>query len=711
MNRFLAACAPLSAAAFALLLDPTRAAAGPGQPPPMAGSAIPKYVDPLVIPPVMPARGVRWDAAARRPVPYYEIEMVQFDQQVLPTGMPRTTVWSYGAVGRPETRNYPAFTIENLKGLPTRVKWVNGLVDGNGDYLPHLLPVDQSLHWANPGKLPCLDGTARTDCRPAAAPQTPYQGPVPMITHVHGAHVRPESDGYPEAWYLPAARNIPAGHATRGTHWGQIAGAKDEAGAATFQYPNDQPATTLWYHDHTLGMTRTNVYAGPAGFYLVRDLRDAGLRLPGPPPLPGTDPNGNALVRRLVHEIPIVIQGRSFNDDGSFFYPDNRDYFEGLVPGTLSQAGIRFSPDGGSDVAPIWNPEFFGNAMVVNGKTWPRLEVEPRRYRLRLLNGSDARFLILRFEGDALSFQQIGADQGFLPSPVTQTRLLLGPAERADVVVDFSALQPGDRILLQNLGPDEPFGGGEPCLDFTVPCDFLPADPGTTGQVMAFDVVAPLFRERSRVPAVLPAEGPQPAPTRVRTLSLNEEESATEQICVGADDELIVDPGTANDPVACAAAGGSLVPFGPTAALLGTLGPDGTSTPLLWAAAVTENPALGATEAWEIYNFTADAHPIHLHLVRFQVTGRERLATDDEGIATQPAVLTGEARGPEAGEAGYKDTVIAYPGEVTRVTATFDLAGLYVWHCHILEHEDNEMMRPYCVGGQDTCPLPIAGDL
>jgi bilirubin oxidase len=305
-------------------------------------------------------------------------------------------------------------------------------------------------------------------------------------------------------------------------------------------------------------------------------------------------------------------------------------------------------------------------------------------------------------------FQQIGADQGFLPAPVSQTRLLLGPAERADVIVDFSGVPRGTRLVLENIGPDEPFGGGVPCVDGVVACDFAPSDPGTTGVVMAFDVGRRLFPDFSRVPAALPAEGPPPPATVVRTISLNEEESATEQACFVGEDLVISPPFTANDPEACAAAGGELAPFGPTAALLGVLGTDGMSTPLTWASPITENPALGATETWEIYNFTADAHPIHLHLVRFKVQDRQPLAVDEEGMATQPATLDGEARPAEPWEAGYKDTVIAYPGEVTRVTATFDIPGLYVWHCHILEHEDNEMMRPYCVGGQDTCPVPIA---
>jgi FtsP/CotA-like multicopper oxidase with cupredoxin domain len=686
---------------------------------------VPQFVTPLVIPPVMPLKGFKWDPTVRKFVPNYEIEVVQFQQQILPAKdvfgrkLGPTTVWSYAAVGRPETRSYPAFTIESLVDLPTRVQWVNNLKDSRGKYLKHLLPVDQSLHWANPGRLPCMphqpgmEPMAHTDCRPENPPQTPYEGPVPIVTHLHGAHVQPDSDGFPEAWYLPDAKDIPDGFATRGKRFDQIPGAPDKAGAAVFQYRNDQPDATLWYHDHTLGMTRANVYAGPAGFYLLRDLRNLTLGLPGPAPLPGTDPNGNSFIRRLVREIPIVIQDRSFNADGSLFYPDNRDFFEvdsngnPLEPGTLEELGILFTPQGGSDVAPIWNPEFFGNTMVVNGKTWPKLTVEQRKYRFRFLNGSNSRFLILRFEGESLTFHQIGADQGFLPAPVPLPRLLIGPAERADVVVDFAGLSAGTRVLLENIGPDEPFGGGVACVPPTTElgtdCDFLPSDPETTGRVMAFDVVKRTSPDLSRIPASLPAGDLDLFPTVTRQLSLNEMESANQQACFDGDGNYILTPDTANNAGACALAGGTLAPFGPTEAALGTLA-SGSGNPLEWADGITENPDLGATETWEIFNFTADAHPIHLHQVRFRVLERQALETDEEGMSVQPAVLVdGSVTPAEPWEAGYKDTVISYPGQVTRIAATFDIQGLYVWHCHILEHEDNEMMRPYCVGDMENC--------
>ena len=610
-------------------------------------TTVPKYSMPLMIPPAMPQTG-----GMGGPVDYYEIAVRQFQQQILPAGLPMTTVWSYGSVHHPETFNYPAFTIEARFHRPVRVRWINDLKDSSGNYLPHLLPVDPTLHWANPP-----GGTDGRDMRPMFM-ETPsaYTGPVPIVAHLHGGHTAQESDGYAEAWFLPAAGNIPPGFATEGTWYAAFKaefektfGTLWEPGTATFQYENDQRATTLWYHDHTLGMTRLNVYAGPAGFYLIRrgpgDLPPAVL--PGPAPGVGSDPFGR------FYEIPIAIQDRSFNADGSLFYPDTRAFFDGFpgpyVPGT--------------DVSPIWNPEFFGNTMVVNGRTWPSLEVEPRRYRFRVLNGCNARFLILKIAGDplaprpapaALAFWQIGADGGFLPAPVMLDQLVLAPAERADVVVDFTGAAIGTELHLINEGPDEPFGGGVAGTDFPA------SDPATTGQVMRFRVVPLASKDTSRDPAqvTLPAFKPVGPASATRQVSLNEEESA--------------------------------VFDGPIAAGLGTLAAAGDPVPLRWEDPITENPALGATEVWEMYNFTEDAHPIHLHLVQFQVVDRQ--------------AMDGATRPPETWESGLKDTVIAYPGEITRVRATFDLPGLYVWHCHIVEHEDNEMMRPYVVGPNPPMP-------
>jgi FtsP/CotA-like multicopper oxidase with cupredoxin domain len=236
-------------------------------------TTIPKYVTPLVIPPVLfDDGGAPLEA---------EVALRQINQQVLPAGFPTTPLWAYGDPAKPATFNNPAFTIEVTKDKMTTVKWINELTDGAGDYLPHIIQdaagnpiIDQTLHWAAPNQ-DCRDMIPRTDCRGAS--DQPYTGPIPMVVHVHGAHVGPGSDGYPEAWWLPKAENIPAGYATNGTFFESDEGADtDDAigqGYAIDRYPNDQPTTTLWYHDHTLGITRLNVYAGGAGFWLIRDPR------------------------------------------------------------------------------------------------------------------------------------------------------------------------------------------------------------------------------------------------------------------------------------------------------------------------------------------------------------------------------------------------------------------------------------------------------
>jgi len=614
-------------------------------------NAVPKFRAPLFVPPAMPRKSVL-NGPGNSKIDYYEVAERQFDQQILPPGLPTTPVWGYGAPQDPGSFHYPSCTLEARFRRPVRVKWINQLVDANGNYLPHLLPVDQTLHWANP---PGLRDGKGTD-------QSRYLGPVPMIPHVHGAETAQESDGYPEAWTLPAAVNIPLSFFRTGTYYDLNKGTSPlgpqwSAGNMVFEYPNEQAATTLWYHDHTLGMTRANVYAGPAGFYLLRGgpTDEVSGRLPTPAPALGDAAN------LAYYEIPILIQDRSFNADGSLFYPGDRAFFEGLRPDQLQ---IPFAPDAGSDVSPLWNAEFFGNMMVANGQTWPFANVEKRRYRLRLLNGCDSRYLILQMS-NGLPFWQLGAEGGFLPRPIRRDQLLLEPAGRADVIVDFSNVPEGTNVRLLNLGPDEPYGGGTPEIDF------VPSDPGTTGQVMQFRVGRRRGNDASTQPESLglPRQRGLGDSSLVRQVSLNEMESSTITVSTDAEGNIVLDP-----------AG---VPFGPTMGALGTLNPDGTGNPLNWDAAPTETPTVGVTEVWEIHNFTEDAHPVHVHQVQFQVMGRKG--------------ADGVLRGPEAWETGFTDTVTAYPGEVTRIKARFDLPGLFTWHCHILEHEDNEMMRPFQV--------------
>jgi FtsP/CotA-like multicopper oxidase with cupredoxin domain len=636
---------------------------------------IPKYATPLLIPPVMPMAGTIKQRGGKN-IDYYEISVRQFAQQILPAGLPATTVWGYGAVAAASKRglllhNAPSLTIEARAGRSVRIKWINDLKSSAGTYLPHLLPVDPTLHWANPP-----GGASGRDTRPTyATTPIPYGGPVPLVTHVHGAvGVGDESDGYAEAWYLPNAGNIPAGYATTGT-WYNFFGAKAAAsygttwgpGFAVFQYPNANRASTLWYHDHTLGMTRLNVYAGPAGFYIIRggpgdavlDARSgAAAVLPGPAPREGDafPPN------KIYYEIPVAIQERSFNTDGSLFYPDTRAFFDGIIG--------PYIPD--TDIAPYWNPEFFGNCIIANGNTWPFHAVEQRRYRFRFLNGCQSRFLILDFNNiPGVSVWQIGNEGGYLAAPIDITttngnRILMAPAERADLIVDFTNVPAGSYVL-QNVGPDEPFGGGVPGVDFPV------ADPASTGQVLRFNVGPALSIDTTTPPQFLqlPAIAPLPAPAVSRPLALLEEMSM-------------------------------FYADAPAEALLGTIVGDpnttvGTWTPLMWMDPVTENPAPGATEVWEFYNATADAHPIHIHEVVFEVVNRQNILVDE--ITQTVQVAPGSVpTPPELWESGFKDTVIAYPGQVTRIRAQFNTPGQFVWHCHIVEHEDNEMMRPFRIG-------------
>lgn len=524
-----------------------------------------------------------------------------------------STVWGYGLSGHPAS--YPGPTIEAFRGIPLWVEWRNGLP---GPFRPfpqaHLLPVDTSLHMA----MPRLG--------------------APAVTHLHGGHTESESDGLPEAWYTQRYLEL-------GPEWRK----------RVYCYDNTQEAGTLWYHDHTLGLTRLNVYAGLAGFYLLRDENEQVLVhlnvLPSGP-----------------YEIELVIQDRMFTDQGQLFYP--------AAP-----------PPDTTAPSPSVLPEFFGDFILVNGMIWPRLEVEPRQYRLRMLNGSDSRFYRLFFNQDMRGrLFQVGTDLGLLNHPVPlEGPFTLAPGERRDLVIDFQGLR-GARLTLHNDAP-VPFPNGEP---------LAPEDP--TRDILRFDVSLPLNRERcppAEVRGALPGGWPgtlRPvygplhplAPTRERKLLLLE----------GMDRF------------------GRLMPL-----LGGQVQPHQLET-FLWDDPVTENPALGAVELWEIYNLTEDAHPIHLHLVHFQVLGRAPLTVPEGAITPKPhfdhhtgepvatgalvdltQVSVGSFQPPGPDEQGWKDTVQAFPGEVTRIVARFDRPGRYVWHCHILSHEDHEMMRPYYVGG------------
>lgn len=496
----------------------------------------------------------------------YSVSITQFKQHLGlfdPSGGPlMTTVWGYNG-------SYPGPTIEALKDNPVSVTWNNDLTDSDNYPLDHLFPVDESLI------------------------NYDLSSGIPTVTHLHGGHTEAASDGHPRAWFTPGFGK------TGDTFVKQM-----------YYYENDQEAATLWYHDHAMGITRLNVYAGLAGFYLLRDSWENSLNLP----------SGD-------FEVPLAIQDRSFFSDGSLYYPSN--------PYPVEQGGGIL-------------PEMFGDFILVNGAVWPYLDVEPRKYRLRLLNGSDSRFYDLFLPG--VDFYQIGSDGGLLNSPVMTNRIPMGPGERIDVIVDFSAVA-GQNLILKN-NARSPFPYGET------------PNPRTTGQIMAFRVAQTLTEpDTSELPANL-----RPYPI---TDMGNSSETRQLILSEGVDE------------------------YGRMKPMLGTVA-DG---PLEFMEEITENPALNAIEEWEIYNTTPDAHPVHLHLVHFQVLSTQKFNVKKFIPGNPESIqLLGQPRKPSAVDAGLKDTFVILPGEVARVKALFDKEGLYVWHCHILSHEDYDMMRPFYVG-------------
>lgn len=471
---------------------------------------------------------------------HYRLTLSESQQQ-LHRDLSPTTVWGFEGT-------MPGPTLAVQRGRPVTVEWLNKLPQ------QHRLRIDHTLHGAG-----------------ADVPE------VRSVVHLHGGHVEPASDGHPEDW-------VKSGQAQH------------------VQYPNNQPAATLWYHDHSMGITRLNMMMGLAGFYLMHDPEEERLGLP----------SGK-------FDIPLLLQDRILDPMGQFVYP---------------VSGDTDSP---------WVPEFFGTHVLVNGKVWPYLEVEPRRYRFRFLNGSNARIFRLSLSpGQWIT--QVGSDGGLLPAPVQRDAVLIAPSERADVIVDFRGRE-GHHIILTN-DAQSPYPSGGKLIPHVV---------------MQFRVRQPLRAtvDSSRVPARL-ADVPridERTAGRTRRITL---------------DEVIA-------------------PNGCTQRML--LGSKKFSDE------ATEDPVRGSVEVWEFVNQTLDAHPIHLHAVHFQVLDRRRFDANRQRRTGEIAFI-GPARavGPE--ESGWKDTVLCPPGEITRITARFDGApGRYVWHCHTLEHEDNEMMRPLIIKG------------
>ncbi|GHO85780.1 multicopper oxidase family protein [Dictyobacter formicarum] len=686
---------------------------------PLPAANIPQFVEPL---PTF--------AGQRLASPFLKVSMQEFQQKILPTQLyaqlpapfnKGTYLWGYGVGHQPVS--YPGYTIEARRELPTIILYSNELPSFAHSQLAPKLTVDQTIHWADP--LNQMD-MAMTE---------PYQGYYPTVPHLHGAEVPSAYDGGPEQWFT---RN--------GLHGkGYATLAPTPENTALYKYPNTQEAATLWIHDHALGMTRINVLGGLAAFYLLRDQYDTGL-----PDNPLRLPAG-------AQEIELLIQDRQFDTEGQLLFPDG-------TPAS-NPNGLN-GPPPNPRAHPYWIPEFFGDAILVNGKTWPYLDVEPRRYRFRVLNGSNARFYRLRLTDTVLGSRgpaiwQIGTDGGLLDYPVqlssdpaSSTALLLAPGERADIIIDFTGLD-GRSFTVCNDAP-APFPDGDA------------PEPGTTSRIMQFRVGTSLSSpDTTYNPAIgAPLRGNgRLQPTIVRladakqgSLATGVKPTLTRQLT------LIENEG----------------PGGPLEVLINNTKwsgiREGTKTPIPGSQPasmgqknyLTELPRVGSTEVWEIINLTEDAHPIHIHLVQFQLINRQQFDKEaycatynslfpggtymgitpdgtlgqvtyapgvyipgygppmpyttpnsSGAIGGNPDVtpyLQGPTLPPDANEAGWKDTIRVFPREVSRIVIRWAPTSLpvhavhpgenryafdpttgpgYVWHCHILDHEDNEMMRPY----------------
>jgi spore coat protein A len=644
-----------------------------------------------------------------------------------------TWVWGYKVGDRPAS--WPGYTVEAWEGRPTTVRYVNRLPGlAQGSRVAPLLTVDQTIHWADP--------LHEMETR------EPYRGPFPAVAHLHGAELSSTVDGGPQGWFTSTGLRGP-GYAT------SRSAAPNEA---VYVYPNAQPATTLWFHDHALGITRLNVFAGLAAFYLVRDRYDTG-RPDNPLGLPA-DP----------YEIELAIQDRQFDTNGQLLFPD----------GSNPAADLLIHPTNPA-AHPYWIPAYLGDAITVNGRTWPVLAVEPRRYRFRILNGCNGRYLSMSLTDapnaehpdapSAVPFWQIGTDGGLLDAPAELNtpgrhgadRLMLSPAERADVIIDFSGLEGASLILTNTALRSFPLGPAP--------------DPTLDGQIMRIDVTLPLCgRDTTYDPATgAPLRGGPGKPEPIVRLADPCSGVVAAGVAVHANRQLVI-----NEPetVPCAVPPGGSA--GTLIALVNNTQFDGlragTRIPVsgsrpdryrqgLW---VTERPRVGATEVWELLNGSIFAHPMHIHLVQFQVLNRQDVKAEayfkdwakefpggtyegqlrsgklgevhyepgeiipgygsprdyltpnaDGALGGNPAFspyLTGPVVPAHPNEAGWKDTVNIMPGQVARLIArwaplTTRTGGVapgenlfpfdptegpgYVWHCHIIDHEDNEMMRPY----------------
>ncbi|CAM6091324.1 unnamed protein product [Calypogeia fissa] len=493
--------------------------------------------------------------------------------------LPETTLYAYGT--SQETASYPGPTLVAKRGIPSHFQWENHIYDRH-----HFLPVDDSISWAKP-----------------------KGGGVPLVTHLHGGEVLSESDGHPNCWHT-ALGDVGSGYTTN-----------------NYTYANAQPPAMIWYHDHTVGITRLNMVAGLHGLYLIRSLEE-------PPNLPSGE-----------FEKFMALQDKYFFKDGSINFPN-----VGVSPKTH----------------PVWCPEYYCDTILVNGKAWPYLNVYPTKYRFRVLNAANARFFILTLSGEPkLKFIQLGTDQGYLHTNVMRKNLTLAPAQRVDFVIDFSKVKPGCSVVLNNFG-DAPYPDGDPSVS-----------PPSTQVVIKFNVMA--ARENMNVRKF---DIPK---TLSRKISISTEGAIRKRMNLTESDD---DEG---NPVGSHLNGHR------------------------WSDPLTDISELNSTEIWEIVNLTPDAHPIHIHLVAFIVKSQQAFSTEsyeagnctlDKEFGDPESSFTEEPQGPNMDHKGWKDTAVVYPGKVTTFVVrwttqsaepfSFDATSGpgYVWHCHILDHEDSDMMRP-----------------
>lgn len=751
----------------------------PPTPPPPAGfqvpldpKMIPKFVDPL---PTLAEMDVI-DASTSTEV---VLDMVEFGAEVLPaatplvnpdrsaSGRPLTWAWGYKHAGSTR-KSYIGPVMVARRGTPTQVRFVNKLGDASATkVLAYKNSTDQTLAWADPlnDELnACAILAAETPGQPAnGGCGQNYLGPIPACVHIHGGEVPAGLDGGPDAWFTPDGLNVGHGYYTKGwlgffgsvtalpkkADLGSVAyvrttGAdrglyeyqpaargkggswvKKTVGEAVYRFPNTQESAPVWFHDHTLGATRLNVYAGLAGAYYLTDSDDP---------------------ENLPELAALVIQDRMFDTNGQLYFP----------------AGLPFIPNPDH---PFWVPEFVGDVICVNGKAWPYMEVQPKRYQFLLINGSNARTYRMWLEDSVTSAKgpviwQIGTDGGYLDDPAkidpnaagpAPTQLVLMPGERATIIVDFAGLPGGTALILKN-NAKHPFPNG------------AATNGGTTGTIMMFRVVGSPVADTSYNPASatpgshsLRPENPIERLANPVTGAPLVQIDGHRQLTVN---EVMALPVTVN---------GIAYPGGPLEVVVnntkymgidkGIIRPD--FTPVVTGGNTSyysEIPTEGTVELWEIINLTADAHPMHLHLVQFQILSRQafdvagylaayaaayggvvkdaagppfdyNLPNIDGAVGGNPPVspfLTKAPVPPAPNEAGWKDTVRVMPGEVTRILVrwaptdvpagevgwypfkpcTNNVPHGYVWHCHIVDHEDNEMMRPFFVAENLLSPPP-----